>query len=638
MRKSDINILIVDDENVIGEPLTKAIGRAGYNARHVRDAQLALHEMEVRDYHLLIIDCMLPKTNGIDLSKQLREKSNPDIKIILMSGIFRDEKFVREAIEKTKALAFLTKPFDLNDVLQIINESFSDIVGPETPPFYSFLSQSFVKDSSDQDFVELLNVQENVHGFELPYVYSLLIANKATGCLSIDTTNKRAEIYFDQGRIYRVNSDDTESYFGVLLIENGFSTPEEVARGLALDSDKPIGKRLWEINTLSPHAINIVHQEQLSIRLSKLIQQDTYNIKFTESVNNDEKQYISEPSFNRYLNDWISSKIKKDWLTSFFTQWMENPLLKGPHFALLDSLKRIALVSLAPNLAEAINNKKTLSDLINSEEGKPFLLQSIYFLVLTEILKFDSERRAVFNFDASVKRLRNLKESFDGKNYYQILGVERSSSKEKVQQAFHNFALSAHPDKLPKEAPEELVVLTKEVFQVLSEAHRTLTNSETRQKYNFELDHGRADLIIKSENLFERGSLLLQNKKYNEACELFDEVYQLNVYNDDFFIYYVWALIQRGAPSSQVKKLIDLTEEFISRIPQESRHNSNYFYIKGLFHKLNKDYKKAIVAFKHAFTLNPDFKPAQLEWLSLEKKIGNKDNDGFLGMFKKKSS
>lgn len=637
MNKSDINILVVDDEISIAESLVKALVKSGYTSRHVRDADQALQELEVRDYHMIVIDCMLPRINGIELAKKIQEKIPNGIKTILISGIFKDQGFKKDAIEKAKALHYFEKPYDLQEVVNFVNKAFEKEMAPETPPLYHFFHKEF--HSNSDELTQIINESELIHGYEVPIILSLLCAGKVSGELTLEINNDTTLIGFNKGAITKVLSSDTDSYFGVLLIENGFSTPEEIAKGLALESELPIGKRLWATNTLSPHAIALVHQEQLSIRLSKSIQPVNYKISFKKLEKENNDLQIEESSFHRYLNDWLSSKVRSDWLRNFFTPWSDNFIVKGPLFSQFETFKKLPLASLSPNITEAINNKTTIGEIIDNHK-RPFTYQSLLFLLLLEVIKISEERNTNQNFEATIQRLTRFHEALKTKNFYEMLGVDRYAHKERIQQAFHNMALTLHPDKVPREAPNEVLKLTTEIFQTLSQANQTLTNHQSKQKYDFELEHGRAEQIMHSENLFERGCILLNNKKYNEACDTFDEVYQMNIYNDDFFIYYCWALLKRGASPSQVNKLLLLVEEFLSKIPQEKRHNSSYFYIKGLYLKLNQDFDKAIISFKHAFTLNPEFKPAQIEWMSLEnqKKEQTPFATSLFNIFKKKSS
>ena len=65
------------------------------------------------------------------------------------------------------------------------------------------------------------------------------------------------------------------------------------------------------------------------------------------------------------------------------------------------------------------------------------------------------------------------------KNYYEILGVNRKSSKEEIKLAFRKLAKKYHPD-----ANKEDGVSTDEIFKDINEAYDVLTTDEKRRKYD----------------------------------------------------------------------------------------------------------------------------------------------------------
>src|SRR5258705_13993024 len=68
--------------------------------------------------------------------------------------------------------------------------------------------------------------------------------------------------------------------------------------------------------------------------------------------------------------------------------------------------------------------------------------------------------------------------SVEYKDYYKLLGVERTASTEEIHKAFRKLARQHHPDvaKNKKEAEEK--------FKEINEAHDVLSDPEKRRKYD----------------------------------------------------------------------------------------------------------------------------------------------------------
>ena len=64
------------------------------------------------------------------------------------------------------------------------------------------------------------------------------------------------------------------------------------------------------------------------------------------------------------------------------------------------------------------------------------------------------------------------------KDYYKILGVERSASQYEIKKAYRKLAVKYHPDKNPDDKVAE------EKFKEISEAYQVLGNADSRKKYD----------------------------------------------------------------------------------------------------------------------------------------------------------
>src|SRR5690606_35016802 len=100
--------------------ISEAVKRSGYKPIAVMKPDEAESVAKIKPIHALIVDCMLPGKNGVDLVVKLKENLLEGAAIIFTSGIYRDKTYAQEAIRKTEALEFLAKPFEIDNLMGIL--------------------------------------------------------------------------------------------------------------------------------------------------------------------------------------------------------------------------------------------------------------------------------------------------------------------------------------------------------------------------------------------------------------------------------------------------------------------------------------------------------------------------------------
>ncbi len=114
---SKFNILVVDDDHDKQILLKTALMLAGYDVRTAADGLEALAEFEIYQPDLVIADVMMPRLNGYDLARRIRE--NPQtrfIPIILQTAARLEAEDMRLGSE-SGALGYITDPTDLDLLL-----------------------------------------------------------------------------------------------------------------------------------------------------------------------------------------------------------------------------------------------------------------------------------------------------------------------------------------------------------------------------------------------------------------------------------------------------------------------------------------------------------------------------------------
>lgn len=106
-------ILIVDDEPSICEVVSIYLKRAGYQAVVANDGQAALEALEKQPPDLVVLDLMLPKLDGLEITRRLRAEG--DIPIIMLTA--RREETDRILGLEMGADDYVVKPFSPRELV-----------------------------------------------------------------------------------------------------------------------------------------------------------------------------------------------------------------------------------------------------------------------------------------------------------------------------------------------------------------------------------------------------------------------------------------------------------------------------------------------------------------------------------------
>lgn len=110
-----MRVLVVEDHAGLAKNVARALGEsAGYAVDTSLDGEDGLFLAESNPYDLILLDLMLPKMSGLDVLRALRGKGIAVPVLILTS---RDEKETTVALLEAGADDYLTKPFDLGELV-----------------------------------------------------------------------------------------------------------------------------------------------------------------------------------------------------------------------------------------------------------------------------------------------------------------------------------------------------------------------------------------------------------------------------------------------------------------------------------------------------------------------------------------
>jgi len=117
MNKSDISVLIVDDEEAFRYMLSSLLSGAGYQVQTAVDGVSAINTVQEKVYDLALLDMKMPKVDGLEVLKFVKANS-PATEVIMLTGI-ADVKMAVECM-KLGAYDYITKPTTADDLLSTI--------------------------------------------------------------------------------------------------------------------------------------------------------------------------------------------------------------------------------------------------------------------------------------------------------------------------------------------------------------------------------------------------------------------------------------------------------------------------------------------------------------------------------------
>lgn len=114
-------ILIVDDEQDIVESLKFVLESCNYSCYCAYNGEDGLKLAREIIPDLIILDVMMPRINGYKISRLLKfDKKYKDIPILMITARTQEEdKLIGE---ETGADEYITKPFDLDYVIEVVNK------------------------------------------------------------------------------------------------------------------------------------------------------------------------------------------------------------------------------------------------------------------------------------------------------------------------------------------------------------------------------------------------------------------------------------------------------------------------------------------------------------------------------------
>lgn len=131
-------ILVVDIDSGAREALSQLLRPYKFHVITASDGQEAYDKFKEERPDLVIMEAILPKIHGFELTERITSETKGRIPVIIVTGAYRGPQYRNEALTSFGASDYFEKPFDrekfVNSVLNLLKEDseiWLDLPGPD---------------------------------------------------------------------------------------------------------------------------------------------------------------------------------------------------------------------------------------------------------------------------------------------------------------------------------------------------------------------------------------------------------------------------------------------------------------------------------------------------------------------------
>jgi CheY-like chemotaxis protein len=116
-----MNVLVVDDDVAIRTLVTRVFTRRGDKVESAVDGEAAIECLKARRFDLVVLDLMMPRTDGFGVLSYLQTLDGSSPRIIVMTAAVPG---LANKVPAEQVVGVLGKPFDLQSLINLAEEAF----------------------------------------------------------------------------------------------------------------------------------------------------------------------------------------------------------------------------------------------------------------------------------------------------------------------------------------------------------------------------------------------------------------------------------------------------------------------------------------------------------------------------------
>ena len=122
--KEHKTILVIDDSTTNIVLLQAVLNTKGYNIETALNVKEAHNSISKKKPDLILLDLLMPRINGFDFLKELKETKGLDqIPVIVVSAMTDQE--TEQRTKELGAIHFVKKPIDIQNIIALVSNVFN---------------------------------------------------------------------------------------------------------------------------------------------------------------------------------------------------------------------------------------------------------------------------------------------------------------------------------------------------------------------------------------------------------------------------------------------------------------------------------------------------------------------------------
>jgi len=124
MSEPKYEILVLDDEEIVGKRLRTALEKSGYAVEVFQVSREAVARIAEKDFDIVVTDIRMEEIDGMEVLEHVLARSEKT-KVIIITG-YATVEVAREALTRG-AFDFIAKPFKPDDLREVISRAITEI-------------------------------------------------------------------------------------------------------------------------------------------------------------------------------------------------------------------------------------------------------------------------------------------------------------------------------------------------------------------------------------------------------------------------------------------------------------------------------------------------------------------------------